>query len=250
MKIEASPGRASDPSGASKLPRGRPKKGSASGSEHPTRRNLLTATIQLFEEFSAEDLTIEEVLQASGVSKGSLYHHFKDLGELLDEAMLTKFSMGVDEHIALIETVLQTANSQKEVLEGFRTVTRISQQSSLREQRSFRMNLLLRADREPALAKKLALEQQRLTDALEAQIKRMQLLGWLRSDFNARAGAILIQAYSIGRRVDQIVEDSVSEEDWNTLIFQVIEQGLMGLSTNESSTALAATVSSDESQSK
>jgi len=250
MKIEASPGRASDPSGASKSPRGRPKKGSASGSEHPTRRNLLTATIQLFEEFSAEDLTIEEVLQASGVSKGSLYHHFKDLGELLDEAMLTKFSMGVDEHIALIETVLQTASSQKEVLEGFRTVTRISQRSSLRGQRSFRMNLLLRADREPALAKKLALEQQRLTDALEAQIKRMQLLGWLRSDFNARAGAILIQAYSIGRRVDQIVEDTVSEENWNTLIFQVIEQGLMGLSADESSTALAETPSCDENKTK
>jgi len=250
MKIEASPGRASDPSGASKSPRGRPKKGSASGSEHPTRRNLLSATIQLFEEFSAEDLTIEEVLQASGVSKGSLYHHFKDLGELLDEAMLTKFSMGVDEHIALIETVLQTASSQKEVLEGFRTVTRISQRSSLRGQRSFRMNLLLRADREPALAKKLALEQQRLTDALEAQIKRMQLLGWLRSDFNARAGAILIQAYSIGRRVDQIVEDTVSEENWNTLIFQVIEQGLMGLSADESSTALAETPSCDENKTK
>jgi len=250
MKIEASPGRASDPSGASKSPRGRPKKGSASGSEHPTRRNLLTATIQLLEEFSTEDLTIEEVLQASGVSKGSLYHHFKDLGELLDEAMLTKFSMGVDEHIALIETVLQTASSQKEVLEGFRTVTRISQRSSLRGQRSFRMNLLLRADREPALAKKLALEQQRLTDALEAQIKRMQLLGWLRSDFNARAGAILIQAYSIGRRVDQIVEDTVSEENWNTLIFQVIEQGLMGLSADESSTALAETPSCDENKTK
>ena len=250
MKIEASLGRASDPSGASKSPRGRPKKGSASGSEHPTRRNLLSATIQLFEEFSAEDLTIEEVLQASGVSKGSLYHHFKDLGELLDEAMLTKFSMGVDEHIALIETVLQTASSQKEVLEGFRTVTRISQRSSLRGQRSFRMNLLLRADREPALAKKLALEQQRLTDALEAQIKRMQLLGWLRSDFNARAGAILIQAYSIGRRVDQIVEDTVSEENWNTLIFQVIEQGLMGLSADESSSALAETPSCDENKTK
>ena len=136
------------------------------------------------------------------------------------------------------------------MLEGFRTVTDISQQPSLRDQRTFRMNLLLRADREPELATKLALEQRRLTDALEVQIQRMQVLGWVRSDFNARAAAVLIQAYSIGRRVDQIVEDSVLEGDWNTLIYQVIEQGLMGLSTNESSTALAATVSSDESQSK
>ena len=239
MKIEASPGRASDPSGASKSPRGRPKKGSASGSEHPTRRNLLTATIQLFEVLNPEDITIDRVLQTSNVSKGSLYHHFKDLADLLDQAMLAKFSMGVDEHIALIESVLQTANSQREVLEGFRTVTDISQQPSLRDQRTFRMNLLLRADREPALATKLAVEQRRLTDALETQIQRMQVLGWVRSDFNARAAAVLIQAYSIGRRVDQIVEDSVLQGDWNTLIYQVIEQGLMGLSTDESSTASA-----------
>ena len=39
------------------------------------------------------------------------------------------------------------------------------------------MNLLLRADREPALAAKLAVEQQRLTNALETQIQRMQVLG-------------------------------------------------------------------------
>ena len=102
-----------------------------------TRRNLLAATIQLFEELSSEDITIDEVLQASNVSKGSLYHHFKDLADLLDQAMLAKFSIGVDEHIALIESVLQTASSQREVLEGFRTVTDISQQPSLRDQRTF-----------------------------------------------------------------------------------------------------------------
>ena len=250
MTSDRNLGTASESSEISKNPRGRPKKGSASGSEHPTRRNLLTATIQLFEVLSPEDITIDEVLQASNVSKGSLYHHFKDLADLLDQAMLARFSMGVDEHIVLIESVLQTASSQREVLEGFRTVTDISQQPSLRDQRTFRMNLLLRADREPELATKLALEQRRLTDALEVQIKRMQVLGWVRSDFNARAAAVLIQAYSIGRRVDQIVEDSVLQGDWNTLIYQVIEQGLMGLSTNESSTVLSATDSSDESQSK
>ena len=236
--------------GIRKNSRGRPKRGSATGNEHPTRRNLLAATIQLFEELSSEDITIDEVLQASNVSKGSLYHHFKDLADLLDQAMLAKFSIGVDEHIALIESVLQTASSQREVLEGFRTVTDISQQPSLRDQRTFRMNLLLRADREPALAAKLAVEQQRLTNALETQIQRMQVLGWVRSDLNARAAAVLIQAYSIGRRVDQIAEDSVLQGDWNTLIYRVIEQGLMGLSTDESSTALAATASSDESQSE
>ena len=250
MTSDKNLGTANESSVVSKNPRGRPKKGSASGSEHPTRYNLLTATILLLEELSPEDITLDVILEATNASKGSLYHHFKDLADLLDQAMLAKFSMGVDEHIALIESVLQTANSQREVLEGFRTVTDISQQPSLRDQRTFRMNLLLRADREPELATKLALEQRRLTDALEVQIQRMQVLGWVRSDFNARAAAVLIQAYSIGRRVDQIVEDSVLEGDWNTLIYQVIEQGLMGLSTNESSTALAATVSSDESQSK
>jgi AcrR family transcriptional regulator len=250
MTSDTNLGTASESSEISKSPRGRPKRGSATGNEHPTRHNLLNATIQLFEVLSPEDITIDEVLQASNVSKGSLYHHFKDLADLLDQAMLARFSMGVDEHIVLIESVLQTASSQREVLEGFRTVTDISQQPSLRDQRTFRMNLLLRADREPELATKLALEQRRLTDALEVQIQRMQVLGWVRSDFNARAAAVLIQAYSIGRRVDQIVEDSVLQGDWNTLIYQVIEQGLMGLSTNESSTALAATASSDESQSK
>jgi AcrR family transcriptional regulator len=42
-----------------------------------TRQHLLTVATTLFAERGYESTSIEAVLQASGVSRGSLYHHFK-----------------------------------------------------------------------------------------------------------------------------------------------------------------------------
>jgi len=234
MELEVNLGKASDSSEAKKNPRGRPKRGSANGSKHPTRRNLLATTIQLFEEFRAEDLTIEQILQASGVSKGSLYHHFRDGQDLIDEALLTRYAIGIDDNIAQIESALSQAHSKEEAALIFRAITRDSQRSNLRDRRSARMALLLRADNDKIFAERLAREQKRLTDALKIQIEQMQARGWLRTDIDAEAGALLIQAYSIGRRAGQITEDLVSEEKWNDIINKVIEQGLIGLTHAES----------------
>lgn len=174
-----------------------------------------------------EEFQVEDILKASGISKGSLYHHFADSRDLIDQALVLSFTQGVDEHITLIEQVLGAVNSKHEAARAFRAITLESQQSVHRSRRTLRMSLIVRAETDNDLAAKLEAEQERMTSTLELQIIRMQDNGWLSRDFDARAGAVFIQAYTLGRRLDQLSEDTVSENAWNTLIFRVIEQGLM-----------------------
>ena len=206
----------------------------AQGLDHPTRQTLLDVAQRILEKNPAVTPSIDEILKASGISKGSLYHHFKDGQDLIDEALLTGYAFGVDDNIAQIKSALSQARGKKEAALIFRAITRDSQRSSLRDRRSARMALLLRADNDKTFAERLAREQKRLTDALKIQIEQMQARDWLRTDIDAEAGALLIQAYSIGRRAGQITEDLVSEEKWNDIINKVIEQGLIGLTHAES----------------
>ncbi|MGA0170765.1 MAG: hypothetical protein ACO3JV_13890, partial [Pseudomonadales bacterium] len=170
--------------------------------------------------------------------------HFEDGRALIDEALLRMFSSGVDEHAGFIAQILGSADTQLEAALAFRLLTIDSQRSDLRDRRSSRMAKILRAERDPAFAEKLSLEQKRLNDAFSAQIVRMQEKGWFRDDLDPSAGALLIQSYTLGRRLGQITADIVTEDAWNTMIFRIIEQGMMGL-TVEASASLDAKMLTD-----
>lgn len=49
-------------------------------------------------------------------------------------------------------------------------------------------------------------------------ITRAQDKGWVRQDLNPRAIAVFLQAYSLGRAVDDVAENHISNDDWVQLI--------------------------------
>ena len=49
---------------------------------HPTKSLLISTTVKLLGTRLPGEIAVDEILDASGISKGSLYHHFEDLGEL------------------------------------------------------------------------------------------------------------------------------------------------------------------------
>ena len=53
---------------------------------HPTKQILLETTVALLDELPSDEVTSDTVLRRSGISKGSLYHHFPDYGHLIDDA--------------------------------------------------------------------------------------------------------------------------------------------------------------------
>jgi len=67
---------------------------------------------RILEKNPAATPSIDEILKASGISKGSLYHHFKDGQDLIDEALLTGYAFGVDDNIAQIKSALSQARGK------------------------------------------------------------------------------------------------------------------------------------------
>ena len=54
-------------------------------SSHPTKEALIDAVLELLQSEHLVEVTSEEVLEKSGISKGSLYYHFEDFSDLLEQ---------------------------------------------------------------------------------------------------------------------------------------------------------------------
>jgi hypothetical protein len=70
----------------------------------------------------------------------------------------------------------------------------------------------------------LGIQEQRVTDALADLFREAQARGWMNTDFDPQAAAVLIQAYTLGRIVDDISPNQMDQEKWVDLITTLIER--------------------------
>ncbi len=59
-------------------------------SVHPTKTHLIETAVKLLDTQLPHEIAVDEILDKSGISKGSLYHHFEDLAELLEAAQVAR----------------------------------------------------------------------------------------------------------------------------------------------------------------
>ena len=74
-----------------------------------------------------EHVTVENVLAQSGVSRGSLYHHFEDFEELYEVGMAYRITQWVNATVDALDQVFLTATSREDIRVGVRAVTDASQ---------------------------------------------------------------------------------------------------------------------------
>jgi len=190
---------------------------------HPTKERLLETAVRLISETNGE-VHVDQLLTESGISTGSLYHHFQDFDDLLEMAYARRFAFFVDIGVSQLTDVAVNSTTREDVLEGLKGVTRTTQGPTLDWIRFERSRILAMAEGNERFRAAIKLEQQRLTDALTDLIREAQERGWYSKDFDPRAAAVLIQAYTLGQVVDDIVDDRMDPDAWTSLIDRLIEK--------------------------
>ena len=193
---------------------------------HPTRMLLIDSTVSLLDVYSLEEMSAEMVLKTSGVSKGSMYHFFPDYSSLLEAAFLQRFSRHVEQSIEAIESIVNNSTSQEEFFLRLEGVT-VATQAAVRSINRFeRARILAKAERNDRFKVELAQVQQHLTDSLADCFEQAQKQGWLNTTFEPRTGAVFIQAYTLGKIVDDISPTPMDPDDWNALITRIARLAL------------------------
>jgi len=200
--------------------------------QHPTRAKLIATVVELMQAEHSESLSVELVLEVSGVSRGSLYHHFEDFFELLEVAEIEAFSLYVDLSVERLSEMLQNSKTSAEFVKGIRKATRATQDPALTELRAQRISAIARATHNERFRTALGVEQQRLTDSIADLFRESQEKKLTSTNYDPHAAAVLIQAYTLGRIVDDIIPNRVDPEAWFALIDTVVEKVFIAPETN------------------
>ena len=185
---------------------------------HPTKTKLVETTVQLLQTMPAEEISVDLVLSISKISKGSMYHHFVDLSDLLDTAITERYAKWVDRSIEVMSQILTDGSTSDEIYQGLVKVTQQTQSPLQRGERMQRVQAIAKTNGNSRLTEMLSSEQERLTEALTDIIFESQQQGFVNEDLDPRSLAVFIQSYTLGKIVEDFSSTPMEEEKWNHLV--------------------------------
>lgn len=180
---------------------------------HPTARLLLDTVIELLDTESIDEVALATVLEKSSVSHGSLYHHFEDFPDLVEQAVVERFEAGLLESLAAIEDLHGCADATEFRARAEALIVELHEQSR-RPYRLPRLEVLGATIQRPRLAARIARAQQVQMEAQAAHYAEFQRRGWFRDDLDPMALSAFTTATFLGRGVDDIIEHPVDPERW------------------------------------
>lgn len=190
-------------------------------------RELLASTADLLEQHAPEALTEPMVVDAAGVDPDVLVTHFGDLHTLVRQARVLRFTRYVDESITTIAMVLQQSQSRDELREWLRKITVGTQDPARAARRLERAGIFGAVAHDEELRALLAAEQRRLTDSLLELVAGGQGRGWVSRDVDPYTIAVLVQAYTLGRAVDDVTGQQMDPDAWIATIMQIVDRVIM-----------------------
>ncbi len=196
---------------------------------HPTKLALIRATMSLLDEVGDAGFTVDDVLARSNISRGSMYHHFHDFDDLINNAHVMRFSDYVDEDIQSLARVVADCNTVEQFLERIAVLAREIHSTNRQGRRAQRVTTMARAAKSDSMRVALAAELARMTDSLADLFREMQERGIVRRDFSPKMYATFIQAYSLGKIVDDVTADPIDPDEWTNFVMNM----LAGWSTAE-----------------
>lgn len=194
----------------------------ATADRHPTLVALLETTKKLIAEHGADGFTVEMVLAESGISRGSLYHHFEDFPDLVESALVEVNRDYVQASIDLAKNAIEGAETRDEFLAAIRRMTTILHSEERFKARIDRVRMIALCADSPSFRAKFGEAQADLIENLADTIRQGQEKGWVRGDFDPRVLATFMSAYTVGVTLNDVSADPISFEAWNDLVHDVI----------------------------
>ena len=192
---------------------------------HPTRALIVEAAADLLKTGGVAKFHVDDVLAATGLTRGAVYHHFHNVDDLVESALLATFAEGINANIELVRGALSAATTADEFRAGVLRANLVyAQNEHLRQVRRLRAHAMASVAATERLGGALGKEQRRLTDAYVDLITEAQRRGWVRESLEPEALAVFVQAYSFGVIVDDISERHIGADSWAQIIADFFER--------------------------
>ena len=185
---------------------------------HPTKVHLTEGAATLIDEFGSQGFTVEQLLETSNISKGSLYHHFEDFHDVIMQAQVLRFARYVEEDIEALTRVLLAASSREDMFGRLDLISRATHDPARSGRRADRIEILAGARHSEKMKNALAPTQARLTGAIADLVREMKAKEFVNQELDPAAVAVFIQAYSLGLIVNDVSSEPIDMDKWHAMI--------------------------------
>jgi AcrR family transcriptional regulator len=185
---------------------------------------VLEVTMEVLDAHGEQGVRMEEIQRRSGVSSGSIYHHFGDRDGLIAAAQVERFDRVVrDDAVGVVTTLSEAANRGDAAvyLEAMRSQTAMVVLPERARIRWARVTALASGWRRSDLLVALGESFSRLIDALTDGVVQLQPLGAIDADLDARAVAIYSQIHSLGLLLNELDPRAITDEEWLVIMQRI-----------------------------
>ncbi len=179
---------------------------------------VIEATIKAIEAHGEASVRIDDILQETGISKGSLYHHFGGREGLIAAARVMQFSRFVAEDAKNIRETLTKTTTLEEFVAATSALVQTGNSAERERARHNRLSVIASSHGRPDLRESLALQQHSHTETIADAVRYGQKMGWIRTDIDARAVAVFVQGYNLARVLLDLDTEPVTTEDWEQVV--------------------------------
>lgn len=182
-------------------------------------QTVLDAVVERLVHGDESLIRIPEICEATGVNYGSVYHHFGSREGVIDAAYESMFIGLVNEDIAAIRNINETASSLQEYIENMQPLlVALSAGQDRSNRRARRVRIVAAAIMRPELRKLVGEIQSALSADLTELVKHGQDQGWIRSDIPPNAIAVFFLALVFGRNLDDVSVTPIPQTDWDVMV--------------------------------
>ncbi|MFM5904875.1 MAG: TetR/AcrR family transcriptional regulator [Micrococcales bacterium] len=191
---------------------------------------LIQTTNAVMAEGGESAVRIQEISVITGVSIGSIYHHFGDREGLIRATHVHNFSATVRKDIERVKEWMSQMHSTTEIAAHYNDMMKFLVAHFAAQSPFERAAILGNTAGRPLLQKALAEVQHELTNSLTEAMQLLKDRGMLKAHLSARAAAVVILGMLFGRVIGELDLTPVKDEEWNQSMLSAFS-GLFQLAT-------------------
>jgi AcrR family transcriptional regulator len=158
---------------------------------------------------------IQEISAKTGVSIGSIYHHFGDRDGLIRACYVQNFATSIKDDIARAKRFMDKMHSTQEISEHYDEMLQFLVNHFKHVPADKRANIIGNTTGRPLLRAALADVQHELTEQLTEVMQLLRDRNMLKPHLSPRAAAVMVLGMLHGRIIAEIDTNPVSDHEWN-----------------------------------
>ncbi len=191
---------------------------------HPTKQRLIEVTNTIYEKQALHTITAELVLRESGVTKGSLYHHFQDFSDLIEHVLVLRHETFASLELSAMNLEIDGSSGIETARARLFTALRNRQDSTSSSDRSERALILSQSLTNQRLSAKILVVDERITQLWMALYSSCAHRGWTSSYLDPRSVSAVIQGAIFGRVFIDLQSEELAMENWMVIVEAVADR--------------------------